>query len=143
MIIVIDSNIVFAALLKDSITRRILVNPLLRFYAPDAMLTEIHKHKNMLVSKSGLSGSDFELLLQLITEKIEVIGKESYKTYLKDAKKLLGDEHLGDVPFLALAMAVENDGIWSEDKDFEKQNLVKVWKTTDIAKYLKLIHEWD
>jgi predicted nucleic acid-binding protein len=43
---------------------------------------------------------------------------------------------LNDSPILACALAIDNQGIWTEDKDFEKQNKIKIWKTADLKKYI-------
>ncbi|MBS3060935.1 MAG: hypothetical protein J4432_05530 [DPANN group archaeon] len=32
----------------------------------------------------------------------------------------------------ALALSIDNDGLWTADKDFDKQNKIKVWKTKDL-----------
>lgn len=37
-----------------------------------------------------------------------------------------------DAQYLALAMSFRNDGLLSEDKHFEKQNVVKLWKIKDL-----------
>ena len=42
-----------------------------------------------------------------------------------------------DTPFIALALAVENDGVWSEDRRFEQQSRVKVWKTKELLRRLE------
>lgn len=39
---------------------------------------------------------------------------------------------IDDSIYIALALTKENDGIWSDDSDFEKQSKVKVWKTSEI-----------
>jgi len=36
-----------------------------------------------------------------------------------------------DTPFIAAALATNSD-IWSDDKHFQKQNKIKVWKTEDL-----------
>ena len=41
-----------------------------------------------------------------------------------------------DSAFIAVALALNTDGIWTEDKDFLKQNNVKVYSTGDLAKML-------
>jgi predicted nucleic acid-binding protein len=33
-------------------------------------------------------------------------------------------------------LAVPNEGIWTEDKDFEKQKTVKIWKTKELKEYI-------
>jgi predicted nucleic acid-binding protein len=39
-----------------------------------------------------------------------------------------------DTAFLALAMYLKCDGIWTNDNDFDKQDLVLVWKTHMLKK---------
>lgn len=53
------------------------------------------------------------------------------------AYKIMSDVDHCDVPFIALALAVKNDGIWSNDRHFENLKDIKVWKTIDVFKYVK------
>jgi len=39
-----------------------------------------------------------------------------------------------DAPYIALALTIENDGIWTADKHFKKQNYIKVFTTEDLIK---------
>ena len=41
-----------------------------------------------------------------------------------------------DTPFIAAALAA-NLPIWSDDKHFEKQNKIKIFKTKDLVRYVK------
>jgi len=59
------------------------------------------------------------------------------KPHLEEANKLIGSIDPNDIPFVALALAVENDGIWSSDKHFKRIKGIKVWKTSDLLVYLK------
>lgn len=134
MILVVDSNIVFAALLKESTTRILLLNPPCPLYAPRLLLEEIDKYEGIIRKRSGLSKKDFETILRLITEKIIFVEKEEYSVNLHKAYHLLGSIDPGDVPFLALALAVHADGIWTENvKHFGKQQKIKVWSTKKIV----------
>ncbi|MBI5746664.1 MAG: hypothetical protein HZA13_06665 [Nitrospirae bacterium] len=36
-----------------------------------------------------------------------------------------------------MALSIKNDGIWSNDKHFEKIKGVKVWKTSDLFKVIE------
>ena len=42
-----------------------------------------------------------------------------------------------DVSFIALALSIDNDGIWSEDKHFKKQDRVKVFTTEELMKEIE------
>ena len=43
-----------------------------------------------------------------------------------------------DVIFIATALTLEDSIIWSDDRDFEKQDTVRVIKTKDLLKYFDL-----
>ena len=57
--------------------------------------------------------------------------------YFKEAEKIIGNIDPKDVPFVALALAIENEGIWSNDKHFEEIKQIKIWKTSDLLEYIK------
>ena len=50
-------------------------------------------------------------------------------------------EETGDFPFLALALSVANNGIWTADKHFERQKKVKIWKTDELVNKLKKLFD--
>ena len=54
MKLVIDSNVLISALIKDSITRKIIFESKLKFYYPAISLHEIKKHRELIINKSGL-----------------------------------------------------------------------------------------
>ncbi|GBE54480.1 hypothetical protein BMS3Bbin15_00634 [archaeon BMS3Bbin15] len=49
---VIDSNVIFAALIKKSITRNIILSDIFVLYAPEQIFTEIVEHKELIRSQS-------------------------------------------------------------------------------------------
>ncbi len=59
MRLVIDSNRVMAALLKNSLTREILLDSRFEFYSPDYLLTELRKHKNYPLGKAKMNTKQF------------------------------------------------------------------------------------
>ena len=134
MILIIDTNIVFSGMVKDKGTRELLIDSPFTLYSPETMISEIRKHQELIIKKSRLTKDEFETLFGLITEKIMIVEKEKYEKYLKEAEKIMGGVDKNDIPFIALALSISNDGIWSDDSDFYKQNRIKVWKTTDIIK---------
>ncbi len=136
MIFIIDTNILFSALVKDSETRKILINPPFLLFAPENIITEIIKYEDLIIEKSGFTKTDFELLFEFLIENINIVEKEEYISNLENGNRIMGDIHKGDVPFIALALSIINDGIWSEDKHFEKQDKVKIWKTKDIINFI-------
>jgi predicted nucleic acid-binding protein len=65
------------------------------------------------------------------------VGIEFYEEKIKEALKIMVDIDIKDTPYVALALSFDNDGIWSEDKGFFKQDKIKVWKTQEIIKALR------
>jgi len=133
---VVDTNILLSALIRDSKTRVILFHPSLEFFLPEYALDEIHKHRQTIAITSGLSDNDIDLLLDLFLERITVISKSSIINFIPHAAKLMKDIDINDAPFIALALSFQNDGIWTQDKDFQRQDVVKVWSTSDILQLL-------
>lgn len=70
-------------------------------------------------------------------DNISIIPAQTIQPYLKEAERIIGDIDPSDIPFVALALAVENDGIWSNDKHFKAIKHIKVWKTSELLIRLK------
>lgn len=101
-------------------------------YSPNTLLESLKKYESLLIEKSGLSTDELNTLLSLILGKIIVVEKEKYQHYMNEAYELIGTIDKDDVPYLALALSINCDGIWSEDNHFQRQTKVKTWKTAEI-----------
>lgn len=139
MRLVLDTNILVSALIKDSMTREILTHPEMEYLLPEFALEEIEDHKEELLQKSGLSKSDFELLFEHLKDNLLLIPSKEI-THKELAKQIMNDIDIKDSLFVALALSTKNEGIWSQDSYFEKQSRVKVWKTKDLIEYLGIRH---
>ncbi len=137
MRIVVDTSILISSLIKQSVTREILLLPFMKFYLPEYALEEIEVHKPKISRLSGLSFDEIDILLNSLLDNISIIPAQTIQPYLKEAESIIGSIDPGDIPFVALALAVENDGIWSNDKHFEAIKSIKVWKTSDLLIRLK------
>ena len=132
MNIVLDSNVLFSALIKHSTTRRIILDYNGFFLFPEFIFEEMEKHKEELFRKSGMSEQDFKKLLQLILDKVVVAPKEILNIYKTKALTIVQDIDEDDVLFIACALAYPNAIIWSDDKKLKKQTRVKVLNTPEI-----------
>lgn len=137
MRIVVDTNILISSLIKDSITREILLLPYMDFYLPEFALEEVEAHKVKISKLSGLSPDEIDFSLDLLLENISIVPAQTIRPYLKEAEKIIGDIDPGDIPFIALALAVDNDGIWTNDKHFKKVRKIKIWNTPELLAYIK------
>jgi|SRR3989344_1774026 len=135
MKIVIDSNRVIAALLKDSTTRTILFNKKFEFIAPSYIFSEISKYRNYIIKKVGINNEDFEILLKLIFENIKIIPEAEYAKFAEELSKEIMD--VKDIPYLALATFTNAEGIWTHDLHFKQQDKVKVFSNMDLFKSIK------
>ena len=54
-----------------------------------------------------------------------------------EAMKIMSKIDEKDAQFIAVALSIKNDGIWSNDKHFEKQEKIQVFKTIDIIKLIE------
>ena len=67
MELVLDANILFAALIKESHTRHLILNGPMQLYAPEFLLEQMEAHLNTLTSKTGLSHDQLrELLIHIL-----------------------------------------------------------------------------
>ena len=132
-------NRIIAGLIRDSTSREILLNPNFDFYTPDFLLTEIKNHKDLIMKKGGLSESKFDTIYELLIDRINVLPKSDIMDHIDEAKEIIGDIDRDDVTFIALALAIPNNGIWTEDKHFKKQNKIKIWSTKEILDLLNTI----
>jgi predicted nucleic acid-binding protein len=137
MRIVVDTNILISSLIKDSITREILLLPYMDFYLPEFALEEVEAHKVKISKLSGLSPDEIDFSLDLLLENISIVPAQTIRPYLKEAEKIIGDIDPGDIPFIALALAVDNDGIWTNDKHLKKVRKIKIWNTPELLAYIK------
>ncbi len=137
MNLIIDTNVLLSALIKDSVTRAFIMTSGETFYYPQTALGEFEKYKSLAQSKSGLSESEYNIIFNAIKNRIIIVPEESFRLRLVEANREMGNIDIKDVMFLALALAVPNDGIWSEDAHFERQNKVRLWKTSELIGFLK------
>lgn len=136
MIIIIDTNIIISALIRDSTTRRIIIKSEWCFYYPEISFNEVKEYKALILEKSGMNEIEYIEILSQLMKRINLIPIERFIKKIDEAKKLIGNIDPNDVAFLAVALNFDGSVIWSEDKDFEKQNKVVIFKTKDIVEIL-------
>jgi len=135
MKILVDANRIVAALLKQSTTRNILLDEAFEFVSPDYILSEIEEHRDELQQKAKLMKEEFDILLALLFERITILPKSSYASFIDDCKETIED--IDDVPYLAACLASKSLGIWSHDPHILKQKRVGVFTNIDMLKLSK------
>ncbi len=130
MRIVVDTNIVFSAILNtNSKIAIILLTPKsrLNFYSTEQLIREIEAHKERIRKISNYSDYELGRIIKLITSKIRFINlrlipKESYQL----AESLTNDIDIDDTEFVALTNHIKGK-LWSGDKELQKGLAQKGW----------------
>ena len=136
MELVVDANIMVAGLLKNGITRELMLKNDISLYTSEFILVEFFKHINELAKKADMQKDDFKDLAEiLIVESgLKIITKDEVRSFIDLAEKISPDPD--DVLYFATALKLDC-GIWSNDKELKNQNHVKVYSTSDLIKMLK------
>lgn len=129
---VVDANIVLSGLIADSTTRTLLVEIEHDLLTPAYVYEEIDKYTDLVVEKSGLSPAEVEDLIEILFKRIEVVPRSEVLVSLQEAARIMRDVDPDDA--LYLATALERDAqIWSDDRDYEEQELVPVVTTGEMV----------
>ncbi len=133
MNLIVDTNIIIAALIKDSASRKIITHS-----EPDLMTInysdkEIAKYKYLILKKAKIKEEEFNTILENLKSKIIILDDDLVKTRMNEAKLIMDKIDPNDTPFIAAALAT-NSAIWSDDNHFIKQNKIKVYTTKDLLK---------
>jgi predicted nucleic acid-binding protein len=125
MKLVIDANVVISALIADSKTRELIVT-----LEPE-LLTPAFVYEELIVEKSGMEPDRVAQFIDLLFEYIEVVPADDFNPGIEAADRAIGDTDHDDVLYLACAL-VSDAAIWSDDSDFDEQNLVERYLTSDV-----------
>jgi len=140
---IVDTNILISGLIKDSVTRKILLSDKFEFYHPEILLEELNKHIPEIAKKARKDEKDINQLINIFRENLLSVSIDEYEQNLDKANDIIGSIDEKDVAFIALALATKNNGIWTNDKHFMKQDKVKVVSTWDMMNLLQIASEKD
>ena len=130
MKLVVDANILFASLIRDSLTAELLLSDKLTLFAPEFLLDEFLKYEHYILEKSNRSKEDFNHFLSILREEIEIIPEKKINPFIQKAEKFSPDPK--DTIYLACALTIEAK-IWSNDKKLkEDQDEVEVITTEEL-----------
>ena len=137
MKLVIDANIAFSLLKKDSFTRELAKNNSLNLYSHYFILEELSEHSEELLKKLNLPLDKLERIKEILSRLVNLKEKFSPQQ-LNMAKRLISDSD--DAPYLALAIKL-NIPIWSNDPHLKEQSVIKVFKTEELKEFLDSVIE--
>ncbi len=136
MKLVIDANIIFAALIKGGLTAELIISNGLQLFAPEFLLEEFSKYQNQILEKTHRSKENFGNFVRILKEYITFIPQKNITPFLEKANAFSPDPK--DSVYLALALALKS-AVWSNDKKLKKeQNHIKVLSTEDLIKKINI-----
>ena len=131
MDVVVDANIIFAVLIKDSFSNHLLFNGRFHLFTPEYIFTEFEKHKEEILNKTERTTENFFRLLDILKRRITLVPLEELANYIEEAEKLTPDSK--DLAYFALALKL-NCAVWSNDKKLKEQDKIKVYSTHELIK---------
>ncbi|HNE49713.1 MAG TPA: PIN domain-containing protein [Chitinophagales bacterium] len=130
MRIIIDTNIVFSAILNtNNKIARIIFQPKtgFNFYATPKLLEEVEEHKTKILSLTKLSNTELDRIISLISNKIRFINYNLIPIEIYNfAEKLTYDVDIDDTEFIALTEHIKGK-LWTGDKELKKGLQLKNW----------------
>ncbi len=136
MRLIVNTNRIIAALVKNSTSRKIIMSGKLELITPKFTLKELLKYRTYMLVKSKLSPSEFEKMFNIILSRIYFIDDVLILGKMTEAKKIMAKIDPADEIFIAAALTIQNDGIWSDDRHFMRQSAVKVYTTSDLLDFV-------
>ena len=136
MMLVVDANMVIAALIKEGKAREILKSSKFKFVTSDFVKEEIQKYSEVIIEKSGLTKESLDLLEAIIFKEIETIPKGSYEAKLHKAEEIMKND-VKDATYVACYLALKCDGIWTHDPHFYGKPELKIFRTSNLLKLLQ------
>jgi putative PIN family toxin of toxin-antitoxin system len=140
MKLVVDTNVIFSALLKSgSKELYILKKSNFQFFIPKVVFIELFKYKEKILRYSNLTEDEILELLYVILGSIKVVDEMQIPyEFRKLSYELTKDVDVKDAIFVALALAL-NAKIWTGDKKL-REHLIKNNKEDLIISTKELLH---
>ncbi len=135
MDLVVDANIIFAVLIRSGKTEELLFKDEIHLFAPEFLLEELEKYKDIILEKTGRDEFEFPRLLEILKKRIKTIPNGEIDQYIEKAKMLCPDEN--DADYFALALKLKC-AVWSNDKKLKEQDTVKIYSTEELIKEFEL-----
>jgi len=137
--IVVDTNVMIAALIQAGIVRGLVLGNPDVFIAPEECVLEAWETRGDW-NRRRVPDALIREALDLMTDRfVAVVTRPTHAEREPEARTLIRDPD--DVPVVALALAVDNQGIWTfNTKDFSTPELlarVRVLGTGEVKALLK------
>lgn len=138
--IIIDTNVLLAFLLTDGMTRRIIAENPDVFMSPEYCFQELWEHRDRWNMNKLKDSELLEIVRDIKRLFVMPVSPEVYVPYIKEGEKLTDDKD--DAPIVALALSVDNEGIWTHNIRHFRQKIfgerIRVLSTKDVMELYPL-----
>ena len=134
MMLVVDMNVLFSFFKKGSGTRKLITDTKLDLYSPVYALEELQEYSSLIMSKAGINSAVFDLYKRILFWNVTFVPGFEFKDFKDKAEAISPDSE--DVQYFALALKLKCS-IWSNDGELKKQNVVKIFSTSELIKAIK------
>jgi predicted nucleic acid-binding protein len=136
MRLIVDANVLFAALIKNNLTAKLFISDDLQLFAPEFLFQEFFKYESTIITKTKRTKKDFQIFKTIIKSRIKIVQRKKIIPFMDISKKKSPDPK--DTTYIACALAT-NSKIWSNDRELkEKQKLVEVITTSELIETLHI-----
>lgn len=135
--IVVDANVLVSALLKDSVTRKVLLGENTpSMFAPEFIKEELFKYSEEFAKRLKTGKVQVKEALEFLFDasKICVLSSTEYSNQMPKALQACPDKK--DAPYFAVALKL-GCPLWSNDYALKKQDNVAVFSTAELIKKLE------
>ena len=133
MELILDANILFSALIKNSVTAELIFEEDLQLYTADFIIDEFFKYEDLILKKTKRTKEQFVQIMHMLKDIINVLPEEEYYEFMEKAAMISPDEK--DTAYFALALKLKC-AIWSNDKKLKEQDKVTVYNTSELMKLI-------
>jgi len=133
--VVLDANVVIAALIREQGFNRYIVSlaPIIYpFFYPTALRSEILEHAGEIAQRAGRSEREIRLALQAMLERVKPLPDEKVARYLSGAQEFVKDPD--DAVYVATALHLRSE-------EGFKQAILVSWNKRDFD-FWQLVERW-
>ncbi len=133
MELVIDTNIIVAAIMKNSLTRNLVLSDSFTLWSPQRSKFEVLKYSDEYLKRSGLTQPEFDIVVGLVFSAVNIIPLRKYSVFEKQATLFCPDPF--DLSFFAVAL-FKRCPIWSNEHKLKAQKIIPVYNTVEVLALL-------
>lgn len=129
--LVVDANVLLAALLRDGTTRHLILFGGLDLHAPRVVWDELERNRDELLTRSGAPAEALDVLVRLLRDNIAEVREEVLDPNRREAERRVGRRDRLDAPYVAAVLALGGT-LWSHDKRLAGKAGVPVVSTKEL-----------